>query len=70
MPPAQAPPQWRHGLTGGVAGGAGGVDGEGGGVLGGGSEGGEWGPQGQMRWVVLAPVAAQSMALPAELAEQ
>ena len=28
MPPAQAPPQWRHGLTGGVAGGAGGVDGE------------------------------------------
>ena len=37
---------------------------------GGGGEGGECGPQGQMRSVVLAPVAAQSMALPAELAEQ
>jgi hypothetical protein len=37
---------------------------------GGGAAGGERGPQGQTRWMLLDPVAAQSMALPAELAEQ
>jgi hypothetical protein len=48
-----------------MGGGAGGA-GEGGE----GGERGECGSQGQMRWMLLDPVAAQSMVLPAELAEQ